>query len=177
MRRKLRVYKRKRTDESDDVNFLTILTLEARSDPAVCTNVRHASDPSEHVTRDHDERCGDGSQSPCPTRLKNGRSETKDEEKAKAKDRIENDASPVDGFAVGNFDGGMPRKGFGEWSCTEASRESERMSMRVGKGDKDILVKIVFGRDREGRLAIAFGGRPGKDYRCGYEAKLRGVRS
>lgn len=43
------------TDERDHVNLLTILTLEASSDPAASTDIGHTPDTSEHVPRSHDE--------------------------------------------------------------------------------------------------------------------------
>lgn len=115
------------------MNFLTVLTLETRRDPAVCANVWHASDASEHVTRNHDERSGDGSQSPGPTGLENGSSEPKDEDGAKTEEGGEDNTSPVNGFTVGDCDGGMPGEGFGEWRWAKTSGERERVSMRVGK--------------------------------------------
>lgn len=70
-----------RTNESNDVDFLTELILKTSSDPiTISACVGRVSDASEHITRDHDEGGRDGCQSPCPARLEKRCGEAKREE-------------------------------------------------------------------------------------------------
>jgi hypothetical protein len=61
------------------VDFLTVLSLETRSDPATSTDIGHVPDTSEHVAGNHDERGEDDADGPCPAGLEDGSDEAEAE--------------------------------------------------------------------------------------------------
>jgi hypothetical protein len=104
------------------VDFLAVLVAEAAGDPApVSTNVRNASNASEHVTTGHDEDDYDGGECPSPASEDDGSDKPEEGTDTDDCNCCCEPFSPVDGLLVRDRNGGEFGEVFGEWGSVEAT--------------------------------------------------------